>query len=946
VAVGAIQGYGQLKPSCYHGALVSGHVAKSSSINCSSCGQQIESGSRFCSSCGTLQSNEPDVTVTSTPAPPFTPKPSGRGSSRVSSRSSSFRSSSGSSSSIQQNRFVPGTLLVGRYRVVALLGRGGMGEVYRADDLTLDQPVALKFLPEATAQDEPTLERFRNEVRIARRISHPNVCRIYDIGEAEGLTFLSMEYVDGEDLSSLLRRIGRLPSDKALEIARKLCAGLAAAHDKGVLHRDLKPANIMLNSEGEVVIMDFGLADLAEHITHDQVRYGTPAYMAPEQLAGKEVTSKSDIYALGLVLYEIFTGKRAFEAKTLAEIVRTRNEIPTPASPSTVVRDIDPGVERVILRCLEPDPAMRPASVLAVAAALPGGDPLAAALAAGETPSPQMVAAAGEVEGLAPRIAVPCIAALILMLLASYLLGVKNSAFDKLQLDQSPEVLTHRAQEIISILGYTAIPEDTAYGFDSEDDYVHWVEKNYKPRADWNQLLSQRPSVLTYWYRTSPQPMVATDFKDSALTPGLVTVWDPPLILSGMIQVNLDPQGRLTRFQIIPPQREDQVEGVKPVDWAPLFSAAGIDATQLKPTEPIWNSLSSSDTRVAWTGRWPGSSRALRVEAAALHGRPVFFGLIGPWAQATRLKPNQRTGGQRAGDVILISVGVLLIIFSVLFACRNYLHRRADVAGAFRLAVFIFAAQMVLWICRSHFPHSIGFFGLLILAMSTSLFIAAFVAVLYLAVEPFVRRRWPQTIVSWSRLLLGRWRDPLVGRDMLYGLILGALWILIFQIFYVLLIHEGTSPQLSGMEFLLSPRQVLGAWLALVPNDVQGTLTFFFLIFLLRIVLRNQWLAAAGFTLIFALQQALHTEHVVISLIFWSLIYALAAIALVRFGLVSMAAAVFVTDLLLNLPVTANPSQWFIGATIFTYASVAAIGFWAFYTALAGQRLWKEELFE
>ena len=176
---------------------------------------------------------------------------------------------------------------LGSVEITGLLGRGGMGEVYRADDLTLVQPVALKFLPEALTDDPASLERFRNEVRIARRISHPNVCRIYDIGEADGLTFLSMEYVDGEDLGSLLRRIGRLPGDKALEIARKLCAGLAAAHDKGVLHRDLKPANIMLNSHGEVAIMDFGLAELAEHITQDQVRYGTPAYMAPEQLAGK-----------------------------------------------------------------------------------------------------------------------------------------------------------------------------------------------------------------------------------------------------------------------------------------------------------------------------------------------------------------------------------------------------------------------------------------------------------------------------------------------------------------------------------------------------------------------------------------------------------------------------------------------------------------------------------
>ena len=165
-----------------------------------------------------------------------------------------------SSSTPDEGRFVPGTLVAGRYRIISLLGRGGMGEVYRATDLTLAQPVALKFLPDTGADDQRALERFHNEVRIARQVSHPNVCRVYDVGEADGMPYISMEYVDGEDLASLLQRIGRLPADKALEIARKICAGVAAAHDKGVIHRDLKPANIMLDGRGNVVIMDFGLA--------------------------------------------------------------------------------------------------------------------------------------------------------------------------------------------------------------------------------------------------------------------------------------------------------------------------------------------------------------------------------------------------------------------------------------------------------------------------------------------------------------------------------------------------------------------------------------------------------------------------------------------------------------------------------------------------------------
>src|SRR5262245_37696125 len=181
--------------------------------------------------------------------------------------------------------FTPGAIIAGRYRLVAMLGRGGMGEVYRADDLTLDQPVALKFLPGTVAATDSRLAQFHNELRIARQISHKNVCRLYDLGEADGRRFLTMEYVDGEDLASSLRRFGRMPPDKAIQIARQLCAGVAAAHEKGVLHRDLKPANVMLDGNGDVRITDFGIATAASDASADIV--GTPQYMAPELLAGK-----------------------------------------------------------------------------------------------------------------------------------------------------------------------------------------------------------------------------------------------------------------------------------------------------------------------------------------------------------------------------------------------------------------------------------------------------------------------------------------------------------------------------------------------------------------------------------------------------------------------------------------------------------------------------------
>jgi predicted Ser/Thr protein kinase len=236
----------------------------------------------------------------------------------------------------REGRFVTGQMLAGRYRIVGLLGKGGMGEVYKAEDLKLNQTVALKFLPESIALDGRMLARFHNEVRIARQVAHPNVCRVYDIGEVDGLSFLSMEFIDGEDLSSLLRRIGRLPGDKAVELARQMCAGLAAAHEAGVLHRDLKPANVMIDGRGKARITDFGLAVVSEELRGEEATAGTPAYMAPEQLTGKEVTQRSDIYALGLVLYELFTGKRAFEAKSIQELIalHEKSTLPMPSSPA------------------------------------------------------------------------------------------------------------------------------------------------------------------------------------------------------------------------------------------------------------------------------------------------------------------------------------------------------------------------------------------------------------------------------------------------------------------------------------------------------------------------------------------------------------------------------------------------------------------------------------
>ena len=495
-----------------------------------------------------------------------------------------------------------------------------MGEVYRADDLTLGQSVALKFLPMSLSGDPDAVNRFRNEVRVARLVSHPNVCRVHDLGEVQGQFFLSMEYIDGEDLASLLRRIGRMPDDKALEIARKLCAGLAAAHEKGILHRDLKPGNVMLDARGQVLLTDFGLPGIAEEL--GDVRSGTPAYMAPEQLAGKEVTVRSDIYALGLLLYEVFTGKRPFDGNSLAELMAAQ-QANTPISLTSVARDLDPAVERIITRCLDPDPSRRPRSALAVSAALPGNDPLAAALAAGETPSPEIVAAAGEDAGLKLAVAIPLAAAVLIAIFVHGWVSARQSMLERVKPGMSPEVLRYHAKQIIRAAGYGE-RTDWEQGFLWDRSYAGWAEKHDKS-VKWFEVARGRAPVLRYWYRESDESLSGISFHDDLLTLGLTTPDDPPEITSGMIYVNLDPQGHLIEFRAMPAQKMDAPAGTAKVDWAPLFRAADIDPGALKPDAPLWNFLEAADTRVAWTGNWPGSDRP-----AASRGR-------GAWRQTGRV---------------------------------------------------------------------------------------------------------------------------------------------------------------------------------------------------------------------------------------------------------------------------------------------------------------------
>jgi serine/threonine-protein kinase len=623
-----------------------------------------------------------------------------------------------------------------------------------------------------------------------------------------------------------------------------------------------------------------------------------------------------------------------------------------PTKPSSVVRDLDPLLERVIMRCLEKDPALRPASALQVAAALPGGDPLAAALAAGETPSPQMVAAAGENTGLAPRAGLAALSALLLGTLLFIYMGVKEDGLETLRPSKPPEVLSHHAREILATIGYTERPADSAGQFGYNNWFLSYVSKSGSPVADWKQILLQRPEMLEFWYRQSQSKMIPLGWT-GVLTPGVATSDEPPQTESGMITMWMDSEGHLQWLQAIPqeiqatpdaPGSPPSVGQAPAVDWNPLFSAAGLDPAKLHPTAPKWLSLAAFDTRAAWDGTWPQSDRPMHVEAAAWHGRPVFFSLTGPWSRPNRTPTEENNSP--IGNILGLGLLLFTVVAAVWFATRNLERGRGDRSGAWRLASIAFMVQIVTFLLRAHFVASLDILLPIVMAVSTSLFVAGALWVLYLALEPYVRRNWPQTIISWTRLMAGRFRDPLVGRDIVLGVGIGISWILVFEIGLFVRMRSGAPPEFPASMYLMGIREAAGSWLSTLVISIAGTLEFFFTLVLLRVLVRNRWVAAALFVAIFTIPHLLDSNHVVTDGVVWATIYGIAAIGVVRFGLIVLGISSLMANVLLNLPYTLDFSNWYATQCVFIAMIFVAMGVWGVYTSLAGKGLWKDEIFD
>jgi hypothetical protein len=885
-------------------------------MNCPSCGGEFSPSDRFCRACGAqvnLLSQAPTADIPTPAASPAVPAPMPSPVGRLI-----------SSDSLPVGGFTPGMVLAGRYRIIGLIGRGGMGEVYRADDLKLGQPVALKFLPKALADDSVRRERLFAEVRIARQVSHPNICRVYDISELEGRHFLTMEYIDGEDLASLLKRIGSLPGAKALDVARQLCAGLAAAHDKGVLHRDLKPANVMIDGRGRVRITDFGLAVAEGEEAEDGDVSGTPPYMAPEQFAGKGASVRSDIYALGLVFYEIFTGKRAFDAKTMAEL-RSRKEASSPTAPSEIARDIDPIVERVILRCIEKDPRQRPASAAQVAAALPGGDPLAAAIAAGETPSPEMVAASGGTGCVRPWIAWVCLAFIILGIGTSIWIR-RGSLYRRVPIDKPPDAMAEKAQDILKSVGYPDRPVDSTYTYAANTTYFQNLEKGDKSPHRYDKL----PALaVQFWYRQSPESL------GHSVTPD-----DPPLTKQGESVVWLDSLGNLIGLQVIPPVSGKPPGTVQPPDWSVLFKVAGLNQAQYTDVEPDWTYSAYADARKAWKGSLPDRpDLPVRIEAAGWQGKPVFWRLIAPsWESPTAPKAPPLAGEILSGVFTLLML-LIILLGGAFFARRNLRMGRGDRRGATRLACFLFILNGIVFVCDNHTGSVVKWL------LGTGV-----VWLMYIALEPYVRRRWPDMLIGWNRLLAGDYRDPLVGRDLLFGCAFGLVMLLLFNSISSLYSWIGAVPQgrpsigpayggVETLSLLSGARAIILGIFEIFSTSIANCFITCFGLFLIRVLLRKTWLALIVFALFFTMTLASASGNFgSMNLLICALATCIHLLVIFRFGLLALMATVFSHFILYLFPITTQ-SVWYSGIGITGLLLLLALPLFAFYTSFGGQPL-------
>jgi len=613
------------------------------------------------------------------------------------------------------------------------------------------------------------------------------------------------------------------------------------------------------------------------------------------------------------VLYEILGGERAFKAGSAEELLRLKRGAQPPALSSGI--DVDPRIKRAVMHCLEPDPRDRPASAAAVAAALFGGDALTATIAAGETPEPELVARAGATEGLPLRIAVTCLAGAIAALIAFALLAPRISILSRLSVESS-DALDRVARDTLSRLGIhdRARHQVARFGYDIEALRQHFDA-----------------AALYFWYRASPYWMVPRE------PSGVITPEDPPGELPGMVTTRWDGTGRLLYLRAVPAGATTSTVTASEL-WTRLFAAAGLQPGQFKPAEPGWIEVPGYEARASWTGTYPDRNRTpVRVEAAAWHGQPIYFEVLPAWLKVGGVARATKIERVRSSQ---LAVYAFLFVASAVLAWRNVHLGRGDRRGALRIALFIFVGECAEWACRASHVPDLTEFTLLFAALLWAGFLAVYIWTIYIALEPYVRRRWPHAIISWTRILSGKLHDPVVGGHILIGTTFGAATVLLLAIGISLAGAYGF--RLPSYWMLSGARGTFAYVLSNVMNAVIRGLLLLFLACFFKVVFQRAWLAAVA---ILPLALAFEVPASPLAPGAVSVLFIVITVAsvylLLRSGLLPLIVGIYTFLTLIALPLTTNLFFPATGASVFMLCSVAASALFGFRSTLAGRRLFK-----
>jgi len=480
---------------------------------------------------------------------------------------------------------------------------------------------------------------------------------------------------------------------------------------------------------------------------------------------------------------------------------------------------------------------------------------------------------------------------------------------------------------------------DRVYGLTTEDDYIEWLRNTRLDPKRWDALSDGVPAAVLFWYRTSPRPMVP-------LGESVVDTANPPMTVTNMRLLLLDTRGRLQDFRSVPPQVEATAPAPEP-HWAALFEAAGLQMTAFSSVAPRWTPPDYADVRMAWAGPLPDRpDLGVRVEAAAYRGKPVFFTIVGPWTRDTRADPEQMSDIDRFATGVALMVLLVLTVAAIVLARRNFRSGRADRRGASRVALYMIVSGGVYWLTvNHHVAAAMGEFESFLYTVAIFTLVAALMGTIYLALEPYVRRFWPDSLLGWSRLLAGHIRDPRVGRDLLAGAVFGVGLSLIALGKARILPQFGYPSQYPSyglaIDVLSAPGRLIAAWIAGAVSALEAALLAVLVFVVLRLLLRRAWISVGAGVALMSLVSANQMGGAGTWLV-WLFPLAsgiLLTLVVVRFGLLAYAVAWYVAGVVTRVPLRLDLSHWAAVPSAWTLALLMALTLFGFYASRAGQPL-------